>query len=111
MIRCSELNRVTSAAEVWPAGVCAQVAARRAWEKQKEVERRNAAQVRFELFRIVSNCFEFQLTEKLEALQGRIPSAGSNEHRQAALRTQLNKKLDEKGKARERKVVEKEGRK
>ena len=62
------------------------MAARRAWEKKaadaKEAARRAAA--------------------------GRAPSAGSNEHRQAALRTQLSKKLDEKGKLRERKAPEKD---
>lgn len=42
------------------------------------------------------------------AATGRVPSVGSNENRQAALRTQLNKKLDEKGKLRERKAPEKE---
>ena len=52
----------------------------------------HALQVRFELFRIVSNCFEFQpLTEKLEALQGLAAALQQAQQAAAAARNKMER--------------------
>jgi hypothetical protein len=73
-------------ANVWVFRIVLQVAARRAFEK-KAADAREAVR---------------------GTATGRMPMAGSKERQRTALRTQLNKKLDEKGKLRERKAPEKE---